>query len=247
MMAMASSSLSLRRPAAGPCAARPVRQARRGPLCAPRRSSTRRLAARMDGGSDDLLAQWRARPAYLKPPPTFTAFGFIPIVGASLLCKALFGSGLPGPLGLPEGLSYLGLVFGAEEWFDVTKSFLGSGKGVTLDAYVEHVKDASGGFFTTGQPKVETKEARAKAKAEAEAAMSPEARKELEERRAREAKRAEEAVALGDRIEAKEREDAESKGGNVDLNATKLEEIVKDNVTSDNYDGEINPENLTNG
>ena len=245
MMVMAGAAPGVVRPsttgprrAARAGAARPSRAVRLG------RAGGTRLAARADG-SDDLLAQWRARPVFLKPPPTFTTFGFIPIVGASLLCKALFGSGLPGPLGLPEGLSYIGLILGAEEWFECTKGFLSSGKSVSLDNYIEHVKEASGGFFTTGQPTIETKEMRAKMKAEAEAKMTPEQRAEIEARRAREAKRAEEAVALGNRIEEKEREDAESKGGNVDLNATKLEEIVKTNVTADNYDGEINPDNLT--
>jgi hypothetical protein len=45
-------------------------------------------------------------------PPLLSA-GAIPIVALSLLCKAATGSGLPGPLGLVEGLAWLALPLGA--------------------------------------------------------------------------------------------------------------------------------------
>jgi hypothetical protein len=45
-------------------------------------------------------------------PPILSA-GAIPVVALSLLCKSLTGSGLPGPLGLVEGLAWLTLPLGA--------------------------------------------------------------------------------------------------------------------------------------
>ena len=47
----------------------------------------------------------------LSIPPVLTA-GALPVVALSLLCKAATGSGLPGPLGLVEGLAWLTVPLG---------------------------------------------------------------------------------------------------------------------------------------
>jgi hypothetical protein len=45
-------------------------------------------------------------------PPVLSASA-IPVVALSLLCKSVTGSGLPGPLGLVEGLAWITLPLGA--------------------------------------------------------------------------------------------------------------------------------------
>lgn len=52
--------------------------------------------------------------------------GAIPVVALSLLCKSIFGSGLPGPLGLVEGLAWLVLPLGAGTLFPRLVEIAGS-------------------------------------------------------------------------------------------------------------------------
>lgn len=62
------------------------------------------------GGGFDPVKQYQA--ITLSIPPVLTA-GALPVVALSLLCKAATGSGLPGPLGLVEGIAWLTVPLGA--------------------------------------------------------------------------------------------------------------------------------------
>ena len=64
------------------------------------------------GGGFDPVKQYQA--ITLSIPPVLTA-GALPVVALSLLCKAATGSGLPGPLGLVEGLAWLTVPLGAPQ------------------------------------------------------------------------------------------------------------------------------------
>ena len=64
----------------------------------------------MGNGGFDPVKSYEA--ITLSIPPVLTA-GALPVVALSLLCKAATGSGLPGPLGLVEGLAWLTVPLGA--------------------------------------------------------------------------------------------------------------------------------------
>jgi hypothetical protein len=69
-----------------------------------------RPQVRASAGGFDPVKQYQA--ITLSIPPVLTA-GALPVVALSLLCKAATGSGLPGPLGLVEGLAWLTVPLGA--------------------------------------------------------------------------------------------------------------------------------------
>jgi len=100
---------------AAPCAHAVARSPAERATCAPRSALRARRVVSVRAAADEGFSPAALKSKYdelsQSVPPLLTAAA-IPVIALSLLCKAATGSGLPGALGLVEGLSYLALPFG---------------------------------------------------------------------------------------------------------------------------------------
>eukprot|EP00238_Polyblepharides_amylifera_P000610 CAMPEP_0196570256 /NCGR_PEP_ID=MMETSP1081-20130531/169_1 /TAXON_ID=36882 /ORGANISM="Pyramimonas amylifera, Strain CCMP720" /LENGTH=225 /DNA_ID=CAMNT_0041886569 /DNA_START=66 /DNA_END=743 /DNA_ORIENTATION=- len=107
--------------------------------------SIRALSVRADDGFDLNKALKSYKDISYKIPPVVSA-ATLPVVGISLLCKLIFGTGLPGTLlGGIEGVSYLVLLLGAGSLLPRLSSIVAGGD-YTFDAMLEVLQKESDGM-----------------------------------------------------------------------------------------------------
>jgi len=190
-----------------------------------------------------------------KIPPVVTAAA-VPVVGLSLLCKAITGSGLPGTLlGSIEGVSWLVLPLGAASLAPRVQDII-KGGDFSADAVLKILQSKSsmyGGFGEDSRGKNATERlnslasdldpnsqlglqmqdiAKQKAVRDAE---TPEEKKAREELRA---KLAAMALGLGNDISKDAEDDADTRGRD-GLLEQPVTETLKDCMTTENYDVDV--------
>ncbi|GHP12105.1 hypothetical protein PPROV_001083200 [Pycnococcus provasolii] len=218
---------------------RPVSRGGNGSQSLRRPASTIRAMASDDSGSGDGLNGYMKISNQIPPLVTATT---VPIIAVSLLCKAITGSGLPGPLfGTVEGLSFLILPLGAGSLVPVLKEIAAvgdfstdsvlrqlKGQGSTATENIEMLKNKTDSKSALGMQLADF----AKVKAE-RAKESPEQKAEREKINA---ECAAEAKLVGKKVDAEDKAGMQSEDELKDQNVT---ETIAKSIAKENYDDDI--------
>ena len=182
----------------------------------------------------------------LSIPPVLTA-GAVPVVALSLLCKAATGSGLPGPLGLLEGLAWLTLPLGAGSLLprvgeivkggdfstEAVLAILGrDNRGESASERVDRITRTTDPNSALGMQLADLERARA-----IKAAMTPEQLAEMKRRNSELAKAA--ISGVGSKISKSDIEAADAAGSREKLLSQPVAQTMAQGMTTANYGRDV--------